>query len=113
MTRRDLACAAGAGLAALLFGACGGGRGSAAPDTTKIWRLSSYGRRTSNAAKVHNANKRFPTALAAHLNRAHPGDNSKVVSLDTTPATWQALFGMGEQVVDVRDLPDELKALAG
>lgn len=114
LTRRDVVRLTGAGLAALMLPGCGGGGGGGGgPDQTKIWRLSSRGRRTSNAAKIHNANKRFPTAAAALSQRAHPGDGSKVVAIDTSVANWLALFGNGEPCVDIRTLAPALKAIAG
>ena len=75
-----------------------------APDMTKMYALSGKGRRVSNAALAHNANKRFATPQAAENGRAHPGDTSKVVPLDTSPATWLAWFGNGAQCVDLRKI---------
>ncbi|MHC4938892.1 MAG: hypothetical protein ACYTHK_07990 [Planctomycetota bacterium] len=66
------------------------------------YRLSTRGRRASRAAKAHAANKRFVTRAAAESARAHPGDNSPVVSIDVSPEQWLAWFGDGSQAVDLR-----------
>lgn len=113
LTRRTFGLATGAAAAGLLLGCGSGGSGGGMPDPTKIWLLSSQGRRTSNAAKIHNANKRFATPDAADLLRAHPGDNSKIVHIDSAPSTWYQLFGMGNVVVDARHLSPALRALVG
>ena len=68
-----------------------------------IYRLSLRGRRGSRAAKLHNANLRFTTAAVADLNRAHPGDRSRIVELTVSEATFQRLFPLpGSAVADLR-----------
>ena len=110
LTRRVFLAATGAASIAALTG-CGGGSGGgdpAVPDPSGpavAFRLSTRGINTaSNAAKAHAANKRFATAAAAEANRAHPGDPSRVVSIHVSEATWNAWFGGGAQVVDLRTL---------
>lgn len=95
--------AAGAGMLV----ACGGSDSftpfSPTVDQTKAWQLSTrYVSSASNAAKAHAANKRFVSAAAADLNRAHPGDKSRIVQVDVSPATWQQWFGGGLDCVDLR-----------
>ena len=97
--------AAGAGM---LVG-CGGSDSftpfSPTVDQTKAWQLSTRGvDSASNAAKAHAANKRFVSAAAADLNRAHPGDRSRIVQIDIKPATWQQWFGGGLDCVDLRQI---------
>jgi hypothetical protein len=67
-----------------------------------VFALSGRGRRISNAAKRHNANKRFRTALAAEANRAHPGDDSFVVRITLGRPEFDRLFGRGNLVADLR-----------
>lgn len=67
-----------------------------------VYKLSLRGRRGSNAAKKHNANKLFPTIEAAEMNRAHPGDNSRVVSVIISEERFNELFNNGG--IDVADL---------
>ncbi len=74
-----------------------------------IYRLSCRGRcGASRAAKLHAANKRFRTPEAAELNRAHPGDRSRVVPLHVSEAEFQRLFVSSESgrefLFDVADL---------
>jgi hypothetical protein len=57
-----------------------------------VFRLSSRGRRTSNAAKKHNANHLFTTAAAANGHRAHPGDRSKIVQVTISRERFNSLF---------------------
>jgi hypothetical protein len=117
-TRRSFIYYSGVLVGSLTLAACGGGGGSSAPtgqnhtggNTTQapphtIYRLSSRGRNISQAAKKHNANKRFPTVLAAESNRAHPGDHSRVVSLIISDAEFNRLFDKGKRgIVDLRNL---------
>lgn len=70
-----------------------------------IYRLSSRGRRVSNAAKAHNANKRFATRAAADRNRAHPGDRSRIVPLTVSVEEYHRLFVSRHSLVaDLRQL---------
>jgi len=57
------------------------------------------GRRGSNAAKSHNANKLFLIPQAA---RAHPGDNSRIVSIVLSESRFNQLFNGG--AVEAADL---------
>ena len=104
LSRRDVLFAAGATAALTLVGCGGGGSTPAAQQAGPqiVFKLSGRGRRVSNAAKSHNANKLFASAEAAQAGRAHPGDRSKVVQLVVSPARWQQLFGTGLQVADLR-----------
>jgi hypothetical protein len=69
-----------------------------------VFRLSLRGRRGSNAAKSHNANKLFLTPEAADQNRAHPGDNSRIVSGVISESRFNELFNGGAvEVADLRD----------
>ena len=89
---------------------CGGGSAAPAPgpgatptaQRDVAYRLSTRGRRTSRAARAHAANKRFVSPEAAEAGRAHPGDRSRVVSIDIAPAQWDAWFASGAPVVDLR-----------
>jgi len=78
---------------------------SSGVDQTKAWQLSTRNvSGASNAAKRHAANKRFVSAAAADAGRAHAGDNSRVVSVDISPATWMLWFGSGADATDLRQL---------
>ncbi|MDJ0522278.1 MAG: hypothetical protein QNJ90_09415 [Planctomycetota bacterium] len=104
LSRRDVLFAAGA-TAALSLAGCGGGGGDPVAQQTGpqiVYKLSGRGRRISNAAKSHNANKLFVSQAAADANRAHPGDRSRIVELPVSPARWEQLFGGGFQIADLR-----------
>jgi hypothetical protein len=89
----------------MLTGCGGGGTSNPAVQQTKAFRLSTRGvSSASNAAKAHAANKRFPSAAIADANRAHPGDKSRIVAIDVSPATWNLWFGGGRSIVDLRRL---------
>jgi hypothetical protein len=64
-----------------------------------IYRLSLRGRRGSQAAKRHNANKRFASEQAANLHRAHPGDHSRIVPLTVSDRVYRLLFPNPESLV--------------
>ena len=81
---------------------CGGGSGGGGNGSVEIFKLSGRGRRVSRAALAHDANKRFRTVLAANLNRAHPGDNSRIVRLVVSRAEFLRLFPRGAVVADLR-----------
>ena len=103
LSRRTFLAATSA-LGALALTGCGGG-GSTSFDRTKMYRLSVRGQRASNAAKANAANMRFATPEDAEAGRAHPGDKARVVSLDTTPQTWNALFQNGSRrAIDLRKI---------
>jgi hypothetical protein len=63
--------------------------------------LSGRGRRVSQAAKRHNANKLFASADLARRHRAHPGDTSEVVSVQVSPEFHQLVFADGD-IADLR-----------
>lgn len=99
-----LAAAGAAGLTSLV--GCGGGGGDLPGDgggtQFVAYRLSTKGKRASNAAKKNAANKLFATPTAADLGRAHPGDGSDIVRIDLSEARWTALFGGGADTADLR-----------
>lgn len=91
--------------AALTLPGCGGGSGGGGGTGATAFRLSTRGSSgASNAAKSHAANKRFVSSQAADLNRAHEGDYSKIVSISISQATWNAWFGGGAGMVDLRSI---------
>jgi hypothetical protein len=94
LSRRTLLAAGGAVVLGAVVG-CGGSGGPVRAGPVKIYRLSLDGRRGSNAGKSHNANMRFVSAFVADANRAHPGDNSKIVPLVVSLAEFERLFGPG------------------
>ena len=111
-TRREF-LAMGAAVVAtgrLVGASCRGGTDSengTTPETPAedVYRLSLRGRRGSNAARKHNANKLFATEAAADQNRAHPGDRSRIVSFKVSNETFHRLFDNGNRlVVDLRSL---------
>ncbi len=67
-----------------------------------VYRRSGRGMHVSNAAKKHNANHLYASAIAAGLDAAHPGDNSKVVKVLINRETYTKLFGSGKLRVDLR-----------
>ncbi|MBI4581571.1 MAG: hypothetical protein HY718_17870, partial [Planctomycetes bacterium] len=66
------------------------------------FKRSGRGLRVSNAAKKHNANRRYKTAAAAEQDAAHPGDPSRVVQLVIPTALALRLFPPGRLVADLR-----------
>lgn len=107
ITRRELLLLGGSVAAGALLSsravALPAPQGVAVPRT--IYRLSVRGRRGSKAAKLHNANLRFATESAANANRAHRGDNSRVVPLIVSEDEFDRLFGSrGSLVADLRSL---------
>jgi len=106
ISRRVFLAAAGAAGISSLVG-CGGGGGSFDPGGGNgtqyvAYRLSTKGKRASQAAKANAANKLFSTPAAADAGRAHPGDGSAVVRIDLSEARWMQLFGSGLDTVDLR-----------
>ena len=100
-----LAAAGAAGLTSLVGCGSGGGAGPTGGDTQYVaYRLSTKGKRTSNAAKRNAANKLFTTPAAADLGRAHLGDASAIVRVDLSAERWMQLFGGGNDVIDLRTL---------
>lgn len=101
LTRRQFLVVGGAVAAAVMtrgkVHAFGGGLPAA-----MIFRLSLRGRRGSQAARKHNANLRFASAAAADINRAHPGDRSRIVAIVVSGAEFHRLFP--EAGIDVADL---------
>ena len=105
ITRRVfLAATSAAGIGTLV--GCGGSGGDAPPGgagTQNVaYRLSTKGKRASNAAKANAANKLFATPAAAEAGRAHPGDPSRVVTVDLSEAAWMQYFSSGNDAVDLR-----------
>jgi len=104
LTRRKFLQLSGAVAATALIGvSCDGGGSNSNPEgSMEAFKLSVRGRRGSRAAKAHNANKLFLTPEAADLNRAHLGDNSRIVSVILSEQKFMELFQGGS--VDVVDL---------
>lgn len=73
-------------------------------DPVKVFKRSGRGRHVSQAAKNHNANRLYRTEAAALADAPHPGDNSKVVSIDMSQKRFNQLFGSGQMMVDLRRL---------
>lgn len=68
-----------------------------------IYRLSLRGRRGSKGAKIWNANLRFATMAAADQNRAHRGDNSRIVPIVVNADEYDRLFtSRNSEVADLR-----------
>jgi hypothetical protein len=103
ITRREFLILSGAVTAAsLITVSCDGGAESGG--STTAYKLSLRGRRGSNAAKNHNANFLFATIEAADKNRAHPGDNSRIVPVLINRARFDQLFNNGNTAVaDLRN----------
>jgi len=101
LPRREFLALAGA---TALLAACGGGSSPTSEPAPRAvaYRLSTRGRRASGAAKAHAANKRFASRAAADAGRAHPGDRARVVAIDVSRARWDAWFGGGAEVIDLR-----------
>jgi len=105
VTRREFIVLSGAAAAAAMIAvSCDGSASNqTAPAGNRVaYKLSLRGRRGSRAAKKHNANKLFSTLEAAEMNRAHPGDNSRVVSVIISEDRFNELFNNG--ITDVADL---------
>ena len=104
ITRREFLILSGVVTAtALVTVRCDGGGGGSG-GTATAYKLSLRGRRGSNAAKNHNANFLFATIEAADTNRAHPGDNSRIVSVVISRARFNQLFNNGKtEVADLRN----------
>lgn len=83
---------------ALVMVRCDGGGGESGGAAT-VFKLSLRGRRGSNAAKNHNANFLFATIDAADSNRAHLGDNSRIVPVVISRARFNQLFNNGNTAV--------------
>ena len=107
ITRREFLIVGGAFAAATLVrsGAAAQPSPKSVAGTRVIFRLSLRGRRGSKAAKLHNANFRFATESAADANRAHPGDNSRIVGIIVSADEFDRLFtGPNTGVADLRSL---------
>jgi hypothetical protein len=84
-------------------GGGGGGGSSGGAQSEVVFRLSSRGRRTSNAAKLHNANMLFRSRLLADTNRAHAGDHSRIVAISLSGKRFNELFRIPKRdIVDLR-----------
>ncbi len=106
ITRRKFLQLSGAVAATALIGiSCDGGGSNSNPNgAVEAFRLSLRGRRGSNAAKSHNANLLFLTPQAADQNRAHDGDNSRIVSVVISESRFNQLFNGGAtEVADLRN----------
>jgi hypothetical protein len=107
LTRREFLIIGGS----LAAGSLVGSRAAAQPsprgavEPRVIYRLSLRRRRGSKAGKLHNANLRFATESAADANRAHPGDNSRIVSIVVSEDEFDRLFSSRNgSVADLRSL---------
>ncbi len=67
-----------------------------------VYRRSLKGRHGSNAGKAHAANHLYKTSLAASLDKAHPGDNAKVVEVTISQAFYDRIFRFGGTSADLR-----------
>lgn len=107
LTRRAFLATMGA-LGASVLTACGSGGSSSSPSTTPtstvMFKRSVRSRRASKASKAHAANHLYATESAAAADVAHPGDNARVVMIDTTAAKYLEYFGSGATSVDLRTL---------
>jgi hypothetical protein len=107
LTRREFLLVSGA-VAAGTFAskpaaALSSAQGASGPQ--QIFRLSLRGRRGSKGAKIWNANLRFATMEAANQNRAHPGDNSRIVALVVSADEFDRLFtSRNSDVADLRSV---------
>lgn len=70
----------------------------------KVFRRSVKGQHASNAAKSHAANHLYKTSLAAALDKAHPGDNAKVVEVTISQAFYDRIFRFGGMSADLRQV---------
>jgi len=105
LTRREFLAWSTAAAALGVLSGCGGGASTTETTSTSldVYRLSGRGRRISQAAKKHNANKLFSTWADAGQNRAHPGDRSRIVAVSISQAEYERLFLIPNRyVVDLR-----------
>jgi hypothetical protein len=103
-TRREFLKLSGAAVALMVISCDDSGTQTGPGGTRTVFRLSLRGRRGSNAAKSHNANHLFSTFQAADGNRAHPGDNSRIVTVEISRDRFNELFDNGgTEVADLRD----------
>ena len=105
LTRREFLAWSTAAAALGVLSGCGGGASTAenTPGGLEVYRLSGRGRRISQAAKKHNANKLFSTWADADRNRAHPGDRSRIVRVSISQTEYESLFIIPNRyVVDLR-----------
>lgn len=106
LTRREFLAWSATAVALGAISGCGGGSSEAetvSQGGVQVYRLSGRGRRISQAAKKHNANKLFSTWADADRNRAHPGDSSRVVRVTISQAEYERLFLIPNRyVVDLR-----------
>lgn len=103
ITRREFLILSGAVTTAALFTVRCDSGGNTGGDAT-AFKLSLRGRRGSNAAKIHNANFLFATTEAADSNRAHPGDNSRIVPVSIGRERFNQLFKGNTVAVDLRTI---------
>jgi len=103
-TRREFLKLSSAAVALMFISCDDSGSGSGSNGTREVFKLSLRGRRGSNAAKSHNANHLYRTFEAADADRTHPGDNSRIVTVDLSRERFNELFDNGN--TDVADLRD-------
>ncbi|UCF31741.1 MAG: hypothetical protein JSV26_04870 [bacterium] len=106
LTRRRFLAVMAAAAALIPFTGCGGSSSSTSGDQGLfVYRLSSRGKRASQASRKHNANMLFATWQAADANRAHPGDRSRIVRVNISPSAYDSLFlTPGRDAVDLRHI---------
>jgi hypothetical protein len=106
LDRRKFLCVLGAGgLAAVLgspFARPPSAKAEARGASVVAWRRSGRKGHISQAAKAHNANHVYASFQAAFVDRAHPGDKSKVVPITLSATVFAAFFANGRQSVDLR-----------
>ena len=103
-TRREFLKLSSAAVALMFISCDDSGSGSGANGSRTAFKLSLRGRRGSNAGKSYNANHLYRTFEAADTNRAHSGDNSRIVTVDISRERFNELFDNGN--TDVADLRD-------
>lgn len=89
-------------IAALLVGCDSSDSSDSSASRRVMYARSGRGRRVSRAARIHNHNRRYATMAAAAADVPHPGDSSKIVTLDVSEETWNWYFGAGLEVIDLR-----------
>ncbi|HVR73877.1 MAG TPA: hypothetical protein VMT52_06070 [Planctomycetota bacterium] len=106
LSRREFLALSGLLAAGAITGCSSGGGGGGSSSTAQsevVFRLSSRGRRTSNAAKLHNANMLFLSQRLADANRAHVGDHSRIVAITLSGKKFDELFRIPKKnIVDLR-----------
>jgi hypothetical protein len=105
MTTRRRFVQTAAGFAAALFAARSGSAGPARRRTFRIYRWSGRGRRVSQAALSHAANRRYLTKRAALRDLPHPNANLRLVPLASSLSEILRLFVKRRRLVaDLRSV---------